>query len=415
MSPSQTGSYLDIVPQVAEVDLKYNPYNISDFNYDFTKNASGGSFGHITSPSPNDFYRATNVGFPNWASGTTSGSHFRGVQETVDDSPIYYLYIDASADEITYSPTFSNINPDGLLNLRINFESYLQTRVNDGNYNNTVGDNIFSDNPKTQFYAYYIAMRVQVGNQYWNGSSWSNSPSGFVAAVRDWTISDATYVANNSASQVGDKWMPIKPLLIPLIGMVGGDVKIKIENILTDGMITPNWPPSGDPNKFLSKICRKLLLRNFQVDFCTNSGAAIDNSGVLITGNVTSNTLYKTNQTNISTTCGSGPFGVSRGTYLEPDNHSIINYGLYRDSDGVGYPTEQRVIQSFVSQYKQPRTLLMGDLDVTNYLISANMKLIKDSTYQGAKAFYIVSGNYNDKLEYLSAQMIEITQTRDSI
>jgi hypothetical protein len=409
----QTGSELDIIPQVDEVDVKYNPYNVTGFDYDFTKNASSGSLNHITSPSPNDFYKNTTVMFPNWTQ--SGGSHFRGIKETVDDTPIYYLYIDGSSDELVWTIPFSNINSDSLLSLRINLDSYLQTKINDNVMNDACGDNIYSSNAKTQFYNYYISYKIKIGSQYWNGISWTTTPSNSVMAVRDWTISNSVYIANNSKSQVGDTWCPIKPIIIPLNGITGGSITFYVENILIDTMINPNYQSSDNPTSYLSKIFRKLLLKNIKIDFCTTSGVAIDNSGVLKKGNVTVNSIYKKNIKEIGTTSGTGPFGVSKGTFLETNNQSIIGYSIYRDSDGTAKTIEERVLQSYVSQYKQPRFTLTGSLDVANYMLNVNMKLIKDSTYQGSRAFYIVNGTYNDKEERMDVKMVEITSTRDSI
>jgi hypothetical protein len=41
--------------------------------------------------------------------------------------------------------------------------------------------------------------------------------------------------------------------------------------------------------------------------------------------------------------------------------------------------------------------------------------LIKDSTYSGTKAFYIVSGNYYDREEKMEVERVELESVRKTI
>jgi hypothetical protein len=79
------------------------------------------------------------------------------------------------------------------------------------------------------------------------------------------------------------------------------------------------------------------------------------------------------------------------------------------------YPTHQLILQNLYSQYKQQRFKLTGTLDVKSYLMYIDLNLIKDNKYLSGKAFYIVSGTYNDVNEAMDVEMLELTNTRDNI
>jgi hypothetical protein len=414
----ETGQNLDIIPASGEVQIKYNPYNIESFKYDFndSKNmTTAGSFYPITTPSPNNYYKNSSVVFKNWTQ--SGGSHFMGLKEKIDEDPTFVLYIDNSGDVLTYDIPYSNINTDSIVSMKITFDSYCQTRINDGSGGNSqCGENLFSSiDPKTPVYGYYIQYSIKVGDQYLKGNVWEAGETGnykSVMAVRDFNISDSVYVANNSTSQVGDSWWPVKPILIPLSSsLIGGEISFSLYNTLTSSMINYN---NTKPWFVVGAAYRKLLIKNLKIEFVDSHGKAIDNSGVLLKGNLSTNVLYKNNPTQISTTSGTGPYGISRGGYLSVDNQSIINYGIYRSGNSSARNTEDLVLQSYISQYKVPRLKLSVNLDVKNYLTSIDNYLIMDNKYLTGKCFFIASGQYIDDEENFSAEMIEITNTRET-
>jgi hypothetical protein len=145
------------------------------------------------------------------------------------------------------------------------------------------------------------------------------------------------------------------------------------------------------------------------------SRANIGNSGVEKTAVLSTNLLRKKSRT-VEITSGVGPFGCSRGAFKSsqstPADANIE--GLFRGVDSTIYTNEELLLQSFISQYKQPRFKLNGRLNVYNQPLNIRTKLIKDSHYIG-KAFYIVNGKYIDKEEMMDVEMIEVTDTREII
>ena len=126
----------------------------------------------------------------------------------------------------------------------------------------------------------------------------------------------------------------------------------------------------------------------------------------------------------INVTSGTGPLGVSRGAFksdlmaIPRDNIT----GLYRGIDGDSSDTTETyntnaelLLQSFMSQYKQPRFLLNGRLNVVNQPWNIRSKLIKDSNHMTGMAFYIVNGTYYDKEEMMDVTLLEIEDTRETI
>jgi hypothetical protein len=118
-----------------------------------------------------------------------------------------------------------------------------------------------------------------------------------------------------------------------------------------------------------------------------------------------------------SVTSGTGPYGCSRGAFksslctLAGDNIE----GLHRGVDSDLYSTTQLCLQSFMSQYKNPRLTLKGRLNMIDQPLNIRTKLIQDSAFLPDKSFYIVSGTYIDKEEMLDVEMIELTDTRETI
>jgi hypothetical protein len=119
----------------------------------------------------------------------------------------------------------------------------------------------------------------------------------------------------------------------------------------------------------------------------------------------------------INTTTGIGPYGCSRGAFKSslstPSGDNID--GLYRGVDSTLYSTSELFLQSFMSQYKQPRLKLTGRLNLENQPDKIRTKLIQYSGHFTGKSFYIVSGTYLDKEEMLDVEMIELTDTRETI
>ena len=146
-----------------------------------------------------------------------------------------------------------------------------------------------------------------------------------------------------------------------------------------------------------------------------STGKVVVNQSVKIKGFVSTNLTGKDNFT-IETTCGTGTYGSSKGAFkTDQQTPAGINIvGLYRGTDTTAYNTSKLILQSFVSQYKTPRFSINGVLDVHEHLMDIRKKLIKD-TNRGTRAYYILSGTYNDREETMEVLMIEVESTRDTI
>jgi len=386
----ETGTNLDIVAQVNEVEVSYDPFNYTSIIYDFNKNISGaGSWSN-----PTGYFFNNGVMFKNWSQ--AESGHFIGVKETANDTPIYALYLNNSNTSITYTSNI-NLNSDDTIIVNLSFDSFLQTKE--------VSSNIYkSSSSLFPVNAYFLQCSIMVGNQYWKDDHWEAGTTGNykqLLTVRDWEISEAQYVANKSSSIVNDVWETAKKS-VPLSGTTGGSLTFIIYDYWTGTMVFP-----------VTYLPKAYLLKNFNLQFVNQYGVIIENTGVLKTGNITNNTTYKSNNTKVELKNGTGIYGISRGSFLNTSNNSIL--GLYRSGDGTIHNTADLILQSIVSQYKQPRFKLSGVLDVSSFLYNIQNYLITDNKYLVGKSFYITSGTYNDGDESMNVEMLEITNTRETI
>ena len=411
----QTGQALDIVPICNEVDIKYNLYNYTNFNYDFSS-VTGVTFSHITSPSPNDYYNNLSVNYPNWtqktSGGTTASGHFIAIKQSLDDnSPIYGLLLDNSGDVLTYTIPHSYVNPSPDLSLALSIDSYCQTRLN-STANATDGENIYGSSATTPVYAYFVVASIQCGNLYFDDySSWLSGVHGTLLGVIQDGVSYAQYGANNTKSIVNDTWATTKRIITLGGGLTGGTITVRISCIQGFSEITFN---TSKPEYVVGAAYKRVLIKNLKLEVVNSAGVTISNNGINVKGNVSTSLIYKTNPLEISTTNGStGSYGISRGSYLSNTNQSLCSYGFWRG--GTPYMSEKLLLQAYISQYKVPRRKLSASLNAKNYLLDLNMKLITDYKYQSGKAFYIVNSTYDDAEESMDCEMIEVPSTKDSI
>jgi hypothetical protein len=401
----QSGSNLDIIPNVNEVDVKYDPYTFVSYSYDFNQNASlAGGWGHITVPS--EWYNNSTVSFSGWVDSSTG--HCVGAKEKEFSNPTYMfrLFNTDLAKESSLTLQLSNIGglyKDVNLSLKISLDGYFQTREN--NYN------IFAPVGGSQVYCYYIQTSIKVGNQYYKGGAtgWETGQTGaWHTPIPIISCTNAQYDADHTQSTVNDTW-------------ITGSVNVPLDNTL-DGSIGVEfciydyWDTNmAVTTRHYDNPAYGILVKNLDITVINSkTGKPIENLGINKKGNLSTNLIYKSKPVEISTKNGTGTYGLSKGAFKDTTNNNII--GIFRGTDYVNiYNTEDTILQSFISQYKEPRLKLKGDLDAKDYMLNLNMKLIKDTTYQGNKAFYITSGTYNDKNEYMSIEMVECANTRENI
>jgi hypothetical protein len=392
----ETGQGLDMVAQVDEVDLKFSPYNIGSISYDFNANASGTSF---IGQDAGTWYLNNTVTFSGW---TQSGSgHFIGVEETLTTDRTYGLWLTNTSDVMTYTIPFSNINPDSNVSMRITFNGYAQTKVNSAN--------IFSSAAATPTYQYQLPVSIKVGNLYWNSTTWTATPTTVLMIFRQEGVTNTQFAADNKASSVQNIWITSTfiagALAIPITSITGGTITFSIKDYWTSGNISIK---TGCYVNFLG-----VLLKDFKIDFVTSNYTVIDNSGVMKRANLSTNLINKNNVTTIETKNGCAQYGIAKGGYYSPSNNQLSLYGLYRDF--VVKMSEDFLLQSFISQYKIPRVKLSVNLNVKNYGLALNMKLISDNKYLSGKYFYIVNSTYTDDQENMEIEMIEIANSRESL
>ncbi len=417
----ETGAKLDIVPALNEVQIKYNPYNFSEYKYDFNNQdnlANEGSWSSATAGGSTYYYNS-DVLFDGWENDgvliSIVGDNAYGLKENSNDSPLYcWRFWDAS-NYVKYTFPFSNITMDkynGNLTIKISADIYLHTK---GSHNN-----IFSTGTSHQIYDIKIPISVKVGDKYYKSGTWttgyteSTDCTAFI--VRDENVSASNYTESN----ISDKWTTTSILLpiSPNSSHTGYDELIQgnIELTIWDRIKT-YFASQVRPN---STYLYRLFIKNVQVELIdSRTGKAVGNDGVntkvIISPNLTGKEALV-----INTTTGIGTYGCSRAAIR---SELLVNVGtnlvgLIRSTAATGgtvYNTSKLILQSVISQYKQPRFKLTGTLDVKDYLIDIDLYLIKDSNYLSARRFYIVNGVYSDYYESYNAEMLEIAQSRDNI
>ena len=120
---------------------------------------------------------------------------------------------------------------------------------------------------------------------------------------------------------------------------------------------------------------------------------------------------------NIQLTNGIGPYGVSRSAFSSDENETEAGLnitGLSR-GDSAEYNTSELLLQSLMGEYGSPRFKLSGKLNVKDHISDITLHLIQDTNHLSTKAFYIVSSTYHDREESMDVEMIELTDTRQTI
>jgi len=390
----KTGQRLDITQPFNYINVKYDPYNWISLEYDFNdvdNITTVGTFADL-----GGWFQNSTVVFSGWSFNALS--RFIGIKETEDDDPIYGLFLGDSDDIIRYQNANFNINQDASLTVKVSCQAYANTKV--------VTANIYSAVTKCPLNAYYISYAIKIGNLYWKDDHWEAGESGNykqLLVVRDFTISSSQYVADNSLSQVGDVWMEaFDEVTIANLGGANAGISIYVYDTFATMV----------GGTFLS-----LILKDFKVEFINPvTGKVIENNGVNFNGVIDSSSDVKKASLDINLKQGIGAYGTSRGAFssAEAATAGINITGLER-AGGATQKTTELVLQSLLTQYGSPRFKLTGYLNVVNYISDVRLYLIKDTDHMGSKAFYIVSGTYHDREEYMEVVMSEIGDTRETI
>ena len=410
----ETGTQFDILPSVIEAVVKYDPYTLSEIDYNLADSANWSVTGTFTDET--DYWQNLDVEFENWDSTNSAGTNFAAVKESLYSIPEYFILLGGVGDNlITWTVPLSNITQDQNVRMKISFEAWVVTKEN--------SLNIYCDGSSTDIFQVKVPITVQVGTQTWNGGNSWNEDSSFgdqeqELLIRQEGISNAEFAADNTLSNVNDRWTEVS-IIVPLAQssteqLIEGNIIISLLDSFKSFFADPILPAISSGSVYY------VLLKDPKITFIdAASGVAIGNNGIETRG-VRNTNLVAKSPTIIDVTTGTGRYGCSRGAY-KTDSQVVVGtniVGLYRgdlDSNLTQYTTMQLLLQSFLSQYKTPRYFLNGKLDVHNYLLAIFLKLIKYSDHLGDKAFYIVEAIYYDRKEVMDATLLEIEDTRELI
>jgi hypothetical protein len=215
---------------------------------------------------------------------------------------------------------------------------------------------------------------------------------------------------------INDKWVK-GTMTVPLQqsvsqDLISGNITIEIYDSLKS-LFFANQIEMSVNTAFVYHV----LLKNMVIEMVNAStGKVVVNEGVNFKAFISTNLTGKEGF-EINTLCGTGVYGSSKAAFksnqIIPAGTNIT--GLYRDEEQFSYDTAKLILQSFISQYKQPRFKLTGNLDVQEYLLATQLKLIQDTNHLPGKSFYIVGGSYHDREEYMNVEMIELTDVREAL
>lgn len=392
----QTGISLDIIPPINQLEIKYDPYTLTEVHYNFNEEDNWKSNGSWSGPYgsyPHQYYINNSIQYENIV---TDGSILQQAIKREDGTDQeYYLKLQKNSHQLTGTPgiarisfPFSTVYNDPNLFLKITADYYCNTR----SYDNIYDTSIVSDEIN------YIETSIGylIGGGPDTSIHWQK-----IQVLSDYTLNGATIGESN----IADRWVTSYNF------WPYGD----LENLTGDGSInvyiwgryTTGWYTTTDKN---------VLVKNVRVEIVNENGDLIENSGQKFTA-LKPLDNYIIEPTTIDLLQGTGPYGASRGAYFDY-LRDIVSPGIYRGlgaGTGILYPNAYHVAQSFVSQYGQPRFVLKGDLKVKNHLLDTQNYLIRWSNHLPGKSFFIANGTYNDKYEYMSVEMVECASTRENI
>jgi hypothetical protein len=407
----QTDSILDSVPIKGNVSVKYDPYTYLGYEYDFSDSANWTTPGTFAEYNEDGLYYRADLVYKDWT--FPYGYNISiAIKESLWDSPDYVIKLVNTDGYARYNFKNTNVTQDDNLQLKISVDVYIQTK--------SVYPNIYSANATHNIYSIELPVSVKVGNQYYHGGAskrypthnWSTSTTNIYQPllVVQPHISYTTFVADPTKSQVNDQW--INASMIVSLGksiegnLISGDITVTFLDTLKT-FFAGQILPAGNAT-YLNLV----LFKNLKLEFLdASTGLTIQNTGIGRNGVVSTNLLLK-DVFEINTKCGIGTYGCSLGAF-KTDEQTIpgINItGLYIGS--TLYNTADIMLMNILGQYELSRSKLSGVLNVAG--IDYALKLIKDTTYLGAKAFYIISSSYNDREESASVEMVEITSTRET-
>lgn len=419
----ETGQGLDVIQPFNQLEIKYDPYNFTSYSYDFNEEGNADNhetWGTFTNDGTN-YNIYSDVTMSGW---TINGIYnFNGAQKsgtTADDVEDIDYHIKQNVSQSgSYEFTIpnSNIKQDENMLLELSFDIYVNTKHI---------SNLWSTAAGTLVQEIELPFYIKVGNQWYNGGNqWSTTLSSFNKKIREpdssrtqqisyqgWWLWKHRVTKTVDDSIINDTWINVSCLIdmgqSSIEDLINGSIHLYVPRGLDIQSITPSASEAQVKN---------VLLKNFKIEAAKPNSTPIGNDGVKSLYTIYDSTGVKKSKLGITLTNGCGTYGCSKAAFSTDQQviQGINITGLMRDGSSTKYDTADLLGQNLLSQYRLPRIKLSMNLDVRNYLLEVEQKLIKDSRYQGSKAFYIVNGTYNDKFENFNCEIIELTSSRENI
>lgn len=426
----ETGMQLDILPSYGEISVEYDPYNFTDNTYDFNKKENIEKYGAFYNAGlfyPYSGYHLVNTGvtFNNWENGTTGNTgNSIGIQEydrTLNETtPEYCIWLHKTLRAVTHTLEYSNITQDDNLRMRVTCDVWVHTKTSD--------NNIYANGTPVTVQQVYIPFACNIGGLWWGSDrKWYVMPENIYEhplVVREEGIPKARV----AESEINDRWTKCS-IDVPLGKVWGSEAFLEGQvMIVFFDSFTGLYPQQIWPSSVSTSDIKNIYLKNVKVDFVDDTtGEVIGNKGVKTTFKINSDITNKEGL-KIKTTSGTGTYGHSKAalkTNLQ-DTPGLNITGLSRlgETGTTLYNTSYLILQSAISQYRKPRVLLSGCLDVRTHKMDTDMKLIQDSSYLNSSlkiftgytpAFYITNYTYSDRDEKLNVEMIELERNRVSL
>lgn len=452
----ETGQVLDIVRQFNQLEIKYDPYNFVENGYNFDE------IGHASNVYECQMFTDNNITYRiytgilmkhlpketknDWV--LNGGCSFEGIQEVnqLDDAVVaYYIkqLTTGGAANYSYDFPYSNIKQDENSMLELSMSVYVNTK----HINNILAplDTIANKKTETEIKTLYVGdIEIKIGD-YWYDETvgeWSASSYHKIkmyvrqleADIIEAHTGQGTWwrrlfgkpiqYLEEDTSKINDSWItsilyiPLKESAAVAPTLLSGSISIIISKVISLGAAV--FPKDDDGNNIGSIAgIKNVLIKDISVQIVDLNKIPVSKDGILTKANISNITDRKKESLNIELTSGIGPYGSSRGAFssseVTPIGTNIT--GLMRSGDTplTLYKTSDLLAQNLLSQYSKERFKLTGKLNVKDYLLDVNMKLIKDSDHLTDEVFYIVNGTYHDREEWMGVEMIELENVREPI
>ena len=411
-----TDGNLDIQNKYDLITVKYDPYNYQGFDADF-----GNSNNYVTAGEESQWQDLTDYEYQayyvpkNWD--IDRANHIIVGIRKDDDTPIYVMLLENNGGVSTLTLPLSDISTSRNQQLKLSMEVYVQATENNLN----VWD---PDGTAYEIYKAGIPIKMFIGGTQVAGTGGAYAE--FIV-LQD-GVSFFDYQSDQSLSQIGNVWTKASALYdiewATSFDDLSGPIRLDILDAIYHHFSNQVTPLVN--NQIGSEKAYKIIIRNITIETVDKrTGKSIGNDGISTYSRISTN-VKAVNPYPLEITTGTGPFGISRGAFSSDaqSNTGIIS-GLYRTpvtpSDSLGiipdtmYTSMALLLQSFNSQYKQPRFILSGTFNALYLDYEFRLRLVKHTAYLGTRALYMVSGIYKDKEEMVELKMIELVATRETI